>query len=353
VLVYYPDFFVLPFVYYGFNKIFFPTYGETFGSYNSVTLSGLFKCFLYVPISIVKVFTAVLKKAVSCINIYTVLILAVTVLIIALNRNRDEDKNVTLIDSFLYLVYGLFVMAMAAFPYVMVRGRAIDTMGVRGRDAVLVPLGASIIIYAVLSQLKGKLRKIALTVLVVSGIISFNSHYLEWQKDYYYQLSVQNLMKNDFIKDNDTFFITDLNETEVQGQRYYSFNALSHFIYDDYTRFFMPKVSDLFILTDEKFMKEAIEALGSSHMMKDYKPDDYNFDAVLNYKNDLSWKDVIRLKYLEIFDREQFDSFIDSSGTLDIIEVEDDFTDKLIKGYLDGSVKHDDDVLELLVEYGY
>ena len=87
-------------------------------------------------------------------------------------------------------------------------------------------------------------------------------------------------MNNEIIKLNDTFFVTDLNETEVQGQRYYSFNALSYFLFGDETRFFVPKVSELYILENEKHMKEAIEVLGYSHMMQDYKPDDYNFDAI-------------------------------------------------------------------------
>ncbi len=353
VLVYYPDFFVLPFVYYGFNKIFFPTYGETFGSYNSVTLSGLIKCFLYVPISVIKVFSDVFKKAVSCLNIVTLLLIAAVIAVTFFMKENGKEREVSWIDSLLYLIYGVFVLAMAAFPYVMVRGRAIDTIGVKGRDAVLVPLGAAIIIYSLISQLKGKAKKIVLSVLLVMGIISFNSLYLEWQKDYYYQLSIQKLMDNEVIRENDTFFLTDLNETDVQGQRYYAFNALSYFLFGDETRFFVPKVSDLYVLEDEKYMKEAIEVLGYSHMMRDYAPDDYNFDAILNYKNDLSWTDVIRLKYEEVFDREKFDAWTDSSGELEIYVVDDEFTKALLKGYDEGRIRHDNDVLELLWEYGY
>ena len=353
VLMHYPDFFVLPFVYYGFNKIFFPTHGETFGSYNSVTLSGLFKCFLYVPVSVVKVFVDVARKAISCINIYTVAILVLAVAVNTIRQKKETNHDIRWIDSLLNFIYGVFVMAMAAFPYVMVRGRALDTIGVKGRDSVLVPLGAAIILYSLLSVINGKIRKIVLSVLLILEVICFNSLYIEWQKDYYYQLSMQNLMNNEIIKLNDTFFVTDLNETEVQGQRYYSFNALSYFLFGDETRFFVPKVSELYILENEKHMKEAIEVLGYSHMMQDYKPDDYNFDAILDYQNDLSWKDVVRLKMDEMFAPDKFNEFIKSSGKLDIYVVEDDFTKALLKGYDEGKIRHDDDVLELLAEYGY
>lgn len=352
VLFYYPDFFILPFVYYGFNKIFFPTYGETFGSYNSVTLDGLFKCFLYIPISVVKIFLDIFKKCMSCINAYTLIVLIVVLVIAIFAKDELKEKKKSFLEIFLELVYGAFVLVMAVFPYVMVRGRAIDTMGVKGRDAVLAPLGLAMILFAFSEFLHGKAKKIFLSLLITFGIIGMNSLYLEWQKDYYYQLSIQNLMDDPFIEANDTFFFSDVNETEVQGQRYYSINALAVNVYGDQTRFFVPKVSDIYIMGSEYWMKEAKEALGSSHLMRDYEPDDYCFDAVLNYKNDLSWKDVIRLKCMELFDKESFDDFITNSGTMDIIEVEDDFTKLLLERYNSGDLKRDQDVLDLLPDYG-
>jgi hypothetical protein len=185
------------------------------------------------------------------------------------------------------------------------------------------------------------------------GIIGFNSLYIEWQKDYYYQLSMQNLMDNEIIKENDTFFITDVNETVVQGEGYYSFNVLSYFIYGDETRFFMPKASDMYMLKDKSFIDEAKRVLGASHKMKDYDPDDYCFDAILVYDNDLSWTDVLRIKCYELSDYEKFKSVIDQSGTLNIVEVEDDFTEKLIQKYDDGTLRGDRDIIELLLEYSH
>ena len=113
----------------------------------------------------------------------------------------------------------------------------------------------------------------------------------------------------------------------------------------------MPKVSDMYMLKDESFINEAKNVLGSSHKMKDYDPDDYCFDAILVYDNELSWTDVLRLKWDEMFNYEKFDSFIRSSGTLDIVEVDDDFTQTLIKKYDDGSLHSDRDIIELLLEY--
>ena len=244
VLWHYPDFFIWPFVYYGFNKTFFPTYGETFGEYNAVTLTGTLKCFIYIPISVVGVFIDIVKKCISCINIYTgVLLVAVMIIAVYLTRKGTEEDKRDFIKSLRYFVYGVFVLIMGILPYVMVRSRRIDTMGVKGRDGVLLPLGVAIILMSLLILLKKRMRKIVLAVLLTFGIIAMNSLYLEWQKDYYYQLSLERLFNNDIIRDNDTFFVIDLNETEIEGQRYYSLNTNAYNVYGDQTRFFMPKVN--------------------------------------------------------------------------------------------------------------
>ena len=350
VLFYYPDFFVLPFIYYGFNKIFFPTYGDTFGSYNSVSLTGLLKCFKYIPLSLIKVFSDVAVRAIQHINIISILIVLFAIAFSVLFFSNERTDS-TIKETFLKVVYGLFILAMALFPYVMVRGRMIDTIGVKGRDCVLVPFGAAIVIYSLVSLCKGKMRNALFAALLSLGIVSFNSLYIEWQKDYYYQLSMQRLLNNSIIKNNDTFFIANLNETDVQGERYYSINALSVNVYGDETRFFVPKVSEFYVLKNEDNMRHAIEALGYSHLMKDYKPDVYCFDAILNYKNEMNWLDVLKVKTYEMTDHDIFDQYINEHGSMEIVEVDDDFTKLLLDGYDNGSVKHDEDVLELLLKY--
>ena len=175
--------------------------------------------------------------------------------------------------------------------------------------------------------------------------------YLEWQKDYYYQLSMENLFRNKVIADNDTFFLIDLDETEVQGQRYYSLSINAYHIYEEETRFFIPKVSNLYILEDKEGMRHAIEDPGFSHMMRDYKPEDYYFDAILNYSDYLTDEEVLKLRYYESFDKERFESIINSKGKLEVTVVDDDFTKKLLKEYNEGNLQGDEDVLDLLNEY--
>ena len=349
VLVNYPDFFVLPFVYYFFNKTFFPTYGEVFGDYNSPSLMGLINSFIYIPVSIVSITLDIVGKFISCMNIWTIILMLVTIVYACISK--QDNKRYSMFRTFKYFCYGLLVIVMGLFPYVMVRGNVINSMGVKGRDAVLVPLGFALLCFAVLSFFRSQARKTIFYVLIIGGILCLNSLYIEWQKDYYYQLSLENLLINETIKNNDTFFLTDLNESEIEGQRYYSLNANASNVYKDESRLFIPKVSNLPIIESKENMKTAKEELNYAHVMRDYNPDDLYFDAVLDYTNDLSWYDVVEYKYLEMFNNSLFNEKINENGKLDVYIVDDDFTKLLIDEYNNGNVHNDYDVLQLLWEY--
>ena len=351
VLIRYPDFFVLPFVYYGMNKLLFPTYGDTFGSYNAITANGLLNCFVLVPKSMVKIALEIIHRCISSINILSAILLVVSILIfVILAKKENEFKNDPL-KSFWILAFGLFVLAWGIFPYAEIRGDTIYSFGVKGRDAILVPLGASMIIYSFVSLFQGKIGRLITLCIVMLGIFGFNSLYIEWQKDYYYQLAMENLLNNDIIRYNDTFFFAEINETDIEAQRYYSLNTNAYNVFGDQKRFFIPKVSNLYILRDEKAMKEAKEALAFSHMMREYEPEDYNFDAILNYTNYFSWEEVLELKCLEMFAPDEFHNRIIGSGQLDIYVVDDDYMIGLFERLDQGKLKGDEDVIEYTLEY--
>ena len=350
VLSRYPDFFLMPLIYYFINKTFFPTYGHVFGNYNAVTINGLLKSFSYIPKAVAKVFINVFDWWIKSINLVVVLLALLSCVVIFIN-DKSDDKKTTITKTAEYLIYGLFVLIVGLVPYVMVRGRAIDTFGVKGRDAVLVPLGFAIMIFSFLTVIKNKYRKTLLTLLIVLGVVGFNNSYIEWQKDYYYQLSLENLLNNNVVRNNDTFFLTEINETEIEAQRYYSLNANAKNVFGNETRFFIPKVSNLYLLESEEEMKIAKEELEYSHVMKDYNPDDLYFDAVLNFSCNLSDEDVVLLKYYELFNYEEFEKIIKSIGSLDIYLVDKDFTAKMFKEYEKGHLKNDEDVLQLVLSY--
>ncbi|MBR4610277.1 MAG: hypothetical protein IKO38_07495, partial [Erysipelotrichaceae bacterium] len=246
---------------------------------------------------------------------------------------------------------GLVVLMAGLFAYVMVRTGSLTVTGVKGRDAILTPLGSALLVFAFLSCFKEKLRKTAAVILIALGIGACDDLYLEWQKDYYYQLSMENLFANDIIEKNDTFFLIDLSESEIEGQRYYSLNANANHVYGDETRLFIPKASNLPLLEDRKSIEKAKNALDHAFMMRDYDPEDLYFDAVLDYNCYLSDEETLLLKYYEIFDPIEFQNRINNNGELLITIVDDDFTIDLMKEYKEGKISNDSDVKDFLIEY--
>ena len=348
VLFKYLDFFVLPFVFFIGNKLLFPVTDSEFAGRSSISLKGLLKCIKYIPLSIIEIGKDIFSSFINCLSYWPVIVICIAAVAFIIFKIRNDKRNN---DSLWMILYGILALILGIFAYVEVRGSSLSSIGVKGRDTILVPFGLSIIIFGLASLFNKKIKTIIISLFIILGVFSFNLLYIEWQKDYYYQLSMENLFNNDVIKNNDTFFLADLNESNIEGQRYYSLNINANHVFNDETRLFIPKVSNLYILRSKKDIDIAKEVLNYSHMMRDYNPDDYNLDAVLVYENNLDCIDVVKLKYLELFDETRFISEIRNKGTMKIIEVDDDFTTKLFEEYDKGNINDDFDIVQLLEVY--
>ncbi|MBQ6560019.1 MAG: hypothetical protein IJL85_04220, partial [Erysipelotrichaceae bacterium] len=348
VVRYYFDFCILPFVYFILHKMFFPV-SEIFAGRSSVSIEGLKSCLDYMPWSVIKVFRDICRRFLSCINPVMLIMLLIVSVFLFLARTELEDHALS--DSVKYLIYGMTALVLALFPYIVIRQDLIETIGVKGRDAILIPLGFALILYAALSLIKGKYRSLLAGIVLVFSIFSCNALYLEWQKDYYAQLALEEKLNEPVIAANDTFFLTDLHETQVEGQRYYSLNANAYHVYGEKTRLFLPKASNLNLLLSKKALLEAQALFDHAYLFEDYDPEDYCLDAVLDFDCEFTDAETWKLKYLEIFDPDGFKELIRQSGSLDVYTVDDDFTILLLDAYKKNALHEDEDVLELLYDY--
>lgn len=350
VLLKYLDFFLLPFIFFIGNKILFPITDSDFSGRSSITILGLLKTIKYVPLSIISIFLDIGKQFANCLKWWPVLVLIAILVLLVITKTKSEKTTNTKF-SIATLLFGLIILVLGIFVYVEVRGSILSSIGVKGRDTILVPFGVALIVYGISSLFKDKIKNIICMLVILLGILSFNLLYIEWQKDYYYQLSMENLLNNEIVRNNDTFFLADLNETNVKGQRYYTLNTNANHVYNDETRFFIPKVSNLYMLESKEEIEKAKKILNYSQMMRDYNPDDYNLDAVIIYECNLDWKEVLILKYHDLFNTNQFEKIINSIGNIKIVEVNDDFTQLLLNEKEKGNVNDDIDVVELLKLY--
>ena len=350
VIVKYTDFFILPFVYFGLNKLLFPVTSTDFEGRSSISIMGLIKCIKYLPLSIINVFKEIYANYFKVLTFIPLLICLVVFIVIFIIKNKTNNKPDTK-KWLIYLLVGFVVLALGLFVYVEVRSSVIYSNGVKGRDTILVPLGMSIIIYSTYSLFNEKYKQLLCILTIILGIFSFNSLYIEWQEDYYQQLSMESLMNNSIIKNNDTFFLANLDESDIEGERYYSLNTNAYHVFNDETRLFIPKVSNLYLLESKENVDMAVKDLDYCHMMKDYNPEDYNLDAIIIYSCDYDANEVLRLKTYELFNKDIFNEIIKNTGDMKTVEVDDDFTSLLISKYNSKEVNDDKDVVNLLMAY--
>lgn len=347
VVVNYIDFFVLPFVFFILKKVFLPTSGKLFENYNSVTLKGILKCIKYIPLTIIDLFYDIFKYWISFLKNPAIIVIIIFIIIFYLNK---KDKDVELDKSTLILLLvGLIVLSLGLFPYVEIRGKVLTFIGVNGRDAILTPLGTSFIIFSLINTIKlNKVKNILLSVLLLLGIVGMNCLYIEWQKDYYHQLGIQYMMKEKEIECNDTFYLANINETNVDGERFYSLNTNSYLVHSDKTRLFISEAKYLFMLED----KNEIEFDKNYYFyMNDYNPDKQSLDAVIIYENTIDTNDTLLLKYYEFFDTKKFYELIMEKTFYNIYTVDDKFTNDLLDFYHNNQLNSDEDVINKLELY--
>ena len=348
VILRYFDFCILPFVYFVLHKLLHPV-TETFVGRSSISIEGLRSGIDLMPWSIIKIVRDVFACFQGCFTPVTLVMLLLVLVILYLSKLRLEDHP--WIDSLKYLIYGMTALVLAVFPYIVIRQDLIQTIGVKGRDAVLIPLGFALVVYGCMAWIKGRCRTLLVGTILALSVFGCNDLYLEWQKDYYAQLVLEEKLKDPMIAANDTFFLTDLHESKVEGQRYYSLNANAYNVYGETTRLFLPKASNLNLLLSKKALLKAQNLFDQAYLFADYDPDDYCLDAVLDFDCEISDNETWKLKYQELFDKEDFEEQIKGSGSLKIYPVENDFTGILLSAYRDNAVKTDEDVLELLYDY--
>ena len=261
-------------------------------------------------------------------------IISIFAVLIVFNKNNSDYYNYSrnkLVFAgiqiqkrcFSILVIGIIILSLGLFPYVVVRHSwRLNNIGVTGRDSVLACFGTAMVIHAMMQLINvRRLSNIALISLVLLGIISMNSLYLDYQTDYYRQLGFQQQM---ILHDEVQSCNTILYETEDLSDftRFYSLNANAEVAFQDQTRFILDGEKDLIFLDNNS--SKIVESFIKSpkyHMM-DYSYD-HSLDAVIVYNCPIKPLDTIKIKVTECFDREAFLEMIVGFSSLDVIAYDD------------------------------
>lgn len=343
----YIDYLFLPIVFYLIRKKIFVPYGGYKG-YNQISVVGIMNAMVKtIPADII----VMMRVAYNLIGYCFIPLLIVILLFLLLNRKKIykiildifskknvliEDKSTDIVDTIisrkgtiLFLI-GCIVLSAGLFPYIVVRGTYnISITGLEGRDGMLVPLGASLIIYILVKfMLNREITVYIYALIIMCGVIHFNVWYLAYQSDYYRQLGFQyQLAEHEELRQSKNIVYLSNDNGRLNGMPFYALNANAEMVYGDQTRFIMAGFESAYLLQDDN-LYYFVES-GNYHMM-DYDTTYKTIDAVIEYSNTISTVDTLKLKAYEIFRPEKFEKWIHTNSDLYVMFADtDEYRQKL------------------------
>lgn len=222
-------------------------------------------------------------------------------------RNTDVQK----------LLLGIILFALGLYPYNVVRGSdEVCVAGVDSRDSLLLAPGMALMLYYFFKLLfvNQKIRKTIYIVLVLCCSMSCNFHYLNYQRDAYWQkVLINKLQLNEEIREaHNLLFLSD-DSNGIGGTRFYTLNGASSVAYGDQTRLILTEATYGMLFDREQ--KSACVASGRV-LMNEYDVSNNVLDGVIVYDCDIDYRECILLKINELFDDSNYYELIDELGEL-------------------------------------
>ncbi len=324
----YFDFALAPFLYFGLKNVLFPTYGLG-GGYNEVKLNNIIKsvysCVFICLARIKDIFYLWKDSYLINWSVIFIIVVFLIVLITAIKKPKLEkaDFPKSLIKAIILEVIGAFSLYLGIFPYNVI-GQNCTLTGMVGRSAILIPVGAALIVYGLIAWIPSDWVKMSLCcIFLMSGIVHFNTYYLIYQQDYYRQLDLISEFKaNKYIlaDTKNILYITD-SEPVIAATRFYTLNECAFRAFGDQTHFVMNGFNDVEYLNniDEGLYNLNTFVYSNSYGMEDYAIGESNdVQAIIVYNNEFTLSETIRLKWYEISDYNRFLSMIEQEQNMDI-----------------------------------
>jgi len=324
----YLDFLSLPISFWIMKVLFFKPYG-LYSGYNHVSLKACVRTLLF-PADFCRVFyTSFIQPLnyVFPVTISTILLAGFTFLLLMKSSMFREINNKIIAYSFRFFLLGILFFILASFPYLVV-GSLPKSSDWASRNQILIPLGASLILYYGLQMILNKLKanpaaRILLFSLIIVIFISLNSSaYLNYQKDWFKQLSlIENFKSSEILKSNTTFIFAD-NTLDLNAgnrdYRFYEYTGMMEKAFGDESRFGInfEKGDKIDIMSHEIYIKYP------EYKMSAYEPKQPDYKVLINYGSyELSNQTVIKLLWYSFFNQPQFQEYIKDILTLDYVKI--------------------------------
>jgi len=336
IIIKYMDYLLLPILFFAAKSVFYTPYGS-YAGYNAVSLFSLIKTLVYIIPADFFVMINVLQNYFSIPpKMVLMILISLTILCIynhkkylyinckngkILSINYEKNNESVTRSSVMLLAIGFVMLSLGLFAYVAVRQTfAINTVGLAGRDAILVaPSGAILTWWIVRNSMSKHVIPYVFALFVMCGTIHFNQYYIEYQWDYYKQIGFQYQLANhmELKKLRDIVYVNNDNR-KINISSFYSLNANAELIYKNQERF----IRDVDCQKSLKNMDGDINKFISNpiYHMSSYVSSSGNVDGILFYGFDATLKDVLLLKFYEYVNPRKFTEEIKKHSKMKVVD---------------------------------
>ncbi len=311
----YLDLILLPIIYFFvIREIYFKPSGiYAMGNYNEITLVNI----LLSPIKFIEsLFEALIKPFISNIYVVCFALGAIMVMFFTTNKKTNAETNT---NTKLFLLSGLIICFVAAFPYLAVdkMGRA---MGWGSRHQLLLPLGISIVVTIVWDLFKKtvQLKDIILQLIILSYII-INMHiYYTFLIDGIKQDAlITEIQKNEAIKDASRIKFYDYTQSYDAMNRHYR-----SYEYNGMLKKAFKECNRLGVSSHSSYSEELLKKLKPHKFHKFYETDlngkSINIGIYHGAKH-INFSTFVLAQYLKLFNKKEYQKYIQDLIILNVI----------------------------------
>ena len=345
----YIDFLAAPVIFYFGKRILFPCYGS-YDTYNYVdwrTLPGLA---VRLPLYLIDTLGNVIdnyapgsKK--DLLLAAAAVLLGMQVCVFFKKRYGGDEARENNLRTAVLFALGAVFFAIGALPYIAVRKGGISAAYVQGRDSLLLGTGiAFMAYYGVKLFVRERFRPLFCLAVMALGAGYLNRAYLDYQKDWYYQLQFQaEIAVNEDIQAGHNLLCIFAEPSPYS--RYYQLNGNSYAAIGSEDKLYLQGTAGI-----PDFLELASTALDASQYLADYDFDNKVLDGIVFINNaPISDGEALRLRWQEIFDRDGFMKQISDSRDIEFAPLDEGESEAIIRACLQGELT-DGNVREYLRE---
>lgn len=317
------DFILLPVLFFIIKSIWFKPNG-LFGliDYNAISINKMINPKYYIDYFSSSFFEPLLNSL--SITSY-LLVVFVFVPLILFFKKYDFNNRLDFRDELIIFIFGIIAFILATMPYIAVGKITDSSIGFLTRYEVLIPLSFSLLIYyGIRLFFNNSFHKYIIIFLIISFSLFNIKEQLWFNKDWYYQLSIkENLKELEIVKNNTTFIVKDnlLKDKLHHGRNlsFFEMGGMTRNIFGNDNRFFVLDVKHIELFTKYKNYKQYnfsswIEAEPIFITLED------NVNSLFNQGTKKSLKYLLKLKYLELTNEEEFLKEIKTLVEIETIE---------------------------------